>query len=189
MPLPILDVPTYELTLPSTNQDLKYRPFLVREEKILLIAMEGEDESEIVNAVCKIIENCILSDTFDVDLLPLFDIEYVFLKLRSKSNGETSTLEFKCKECEQPNKVIVDLSKIEITKTENHTTKIKLTEDIGVIMKYPTPKSMKLMSSPEGTVASAFEMIETCVETLYQGEEIYDMNDYTFPEKRDFFDS
>ena len=122
MPLPTLDVPTYELTLPSTNQELKYRPFLVREEKILLIAMEGEDEVEIMNSVCKIIENCILSDSFNVDTLPLFDIEYVFLKLRSKSIGETSELEFKCTECEQANKVIIDLSKIEILKTENHTT-------------------------------------------------------------------
>ena len=189
MPLPVLDVPTYDLTLPSTNQPYKYRPFLVKEEKILLMAMEGENEADIMNAVCQIIGNCILDDNFKVSILPLFDIEYVFLKLRAKSIGETSRLELKCKECETPNPIAVDLSSIEVTKNKDHTTNIKLTDDVGVIMKYPTPKSMTTLSSPEGTVAAAFEMLETCVESIYLGEEIHDMTDYTFNEKREFFDS
>ena len=189
MPLPVLDVPTYDLTLPSTDHQYKYRPFLVKEEKILLMAMEGEDETEILNAVCQIIGNCILDDNFNVDSLPLFDIEYIFLKLRAKSIGETSNLEFKCTECETSNKVTVDLSKIEILKSEDHTNKIEITNDVGAIMRYPTPKSMTTLSSPDGSVASAFEILEASVESIYQGDEVHDMEDYTFPEKREFFDS
>ena len=188
MPLPVLDVPTYDLILPSTEQELKYRPFLVKEEKILLMAMEGEKEAEILDAVCQIINNCILDDNFTVDSLPLFDIEYIFLKLRARSIGEESNLEIKCNKCEEPNRVSINLAAIEIIKDENHSKKINIGNDLGLVMKYPTPKTMKSLESPDGTVLSAFEVIEKCVESIYQGEEIHDMEDYTFVEKRQFFD-
>lgn len=187
MPLPKLDVPIYELNLPSTNKELKYRPFLVKEEKILLMALESDDENEILKGMTQIISNCLIDSDLNIELLPTFDLEYIFLKLRSRSIGEISELTLKCENCEAENPYRVDLSKIEITKNENHTTEIKIDDNLGVVMKYPTAKTMTLRETTG--MESVFDMIEDCVDTIYYNEESYDLNDYTKSEKRDFFDS
>ena len=137
MPLPKIEVPKYELIVPSSGKTVKYRPFLVREEKVLLIAMEEEDDKQMMSAVKDIIDSCVY-DKIDVDNMPLFDIEYIFLQLRSKSKGETVDLTFDCETCKTPITVQVDLSKIKITKKEGHNTEISLSDDVGVKMKYPS---------------------------------------------------
>ena len=123
MPLPVLNAPTYELTIPSSGQTVQYRPFLVKEEKLLLMANEGGEPKEIVRAMKQIIGNCI-QDGYNTDNMPLFDVEYIFLKLRSKSVNEISEIGFRCPTCEEVNRIVVDLSSVEVMNTENHTNQI-----------------------------------------------------------------
>ena len=186
MPLPKIEVPTHELTLPSTQTQIKYRPFLVKEEKILLMALESEDDREIMKAITNIISNCLIDTNLKPESLPSFDLEYVFLKLRSSSIGEISELSFTCKNCEAENLYKINLSEIEISTNENHTNDIKLTDNLSVIMKYPTARSM---SQQETTgLESVFEMMEDCVDSIYNDEEVFDLADYSSDEKREFFD-
>lgn len=186
MPLPKIEVPTYELTLPSTGDQLTYRPFLVKEEKILLMALESEDESEIMRAMTHIISNCLIDTNLKPETLPSFDLEYMFLKLRSSSIGEISELLFKCEKCEAENPYKINLAEIEILKNENHTNDIKITDNIGVIMKYPTAKSISTQQTTG--LESVFEMIENCVDIIYDNEEVYELSDYSKDERREFFD-
>ena len=123
MGLPIIAVPNYQLTIPSNGQVVNFRPFLVKEEKILLIAMESEEEEQKTGAIRNIIKNCVTED-LDVNIMPMFDIEYIFLKLRSKSKGEEVDLTFDCGKCKKPIAAKVDLSTIEVTRTEGHSNKI-----------------------------------------------------------------
>ena len=141
MNLPILETPTYELKLISVDEPVKYRPFLVKEEKILLTAMEGEDSIEIINAVKQILKNCTL-DYLDVEVLPTFDMEHLFLNIRSKSVGETSDIIIECEKCEESIPINIDLSDIYPTIDENHTPQIKLNDSITIEMKYPTMENL-----------------------------------------------
>jgi hypothetical protein len=151
------------------------------------MALESDDENEILKGMTQIISNCLIDSDLNIELLPTFDLEYIFLKLRSRSIGEISELTLKCENCESENPYRVDLSKIEITKNENHTTEIKIDDNLGVVMKYPTAKTMTLRETTG--MESVFDMIEDCVDTIYYNEESYDLKDYTKSEKRDFFDS
>ena len=190
MPLPKLDVPTYDLTLPSSNRQITYRPFLVKEEKILLMAMEGEEQNEMVNAMKQIIGNCIIEE-INVDVLPLFDLEFIFLNLRSKSVGAESTVGISCPNCNTTNQFEINLDEIEISKTEEHTKEIHLTDSVGLIMKYPTVDVLKGVNISEETVdvENTMIMVESCVETLWEGDATYDMSDYTKDERQEFFDN
>ena len=139
MPLPKLATPTYELEVPSTGKKIKYRPFLVKEEKILLLAMETEDENQMANAVKVILGNCIQSPRFKIDSLSLFDIEYIFLNIRGKSVGESIELNVTCPDDEETVvKVEVDIDDIKIQKTKGHSNIVKLTDTVSVVMKYPS---------------------------------------------------
>ena len=144
MGLPTIAVPKYKLIIPSSGKEVNYRPFLVKEEKILLIAMESDDETQMTGAIQDIIGNCVYDD-LDVKSMPMFDIEYIFLQLRAKSKGEVVDLSFECEKCKKPITAQVDLTKIEITRTEGHDTKIQLSDDVGVIMKYP---SIEIQNTP-----------------------------------------
>ena len=190
MPLPKLDVPTYDLTLPSSNRQITFRPFLVKEEKILLMAMEGEEQNEMVNAMKQIIGNCIVEE-INVDILPLFDLEFIFLNLRSKSVGAESTVGISCPNCNTTNQFEINLDEIEISKTEEHTKEIHLTDSVGLIMKYPTVDVLKGVNISEETVdvENTMLMVESCVETLWEGDATYDMSDYTKDERQEFFDN
>ena len=136
MGLPTITVPKYSLKLPSSGKEIKYRPFLVKEEKILLIAMESEDEKQIIDATTTVINNCIFGD-IDVDTMPLFDIEYIFLWLRAKAKGEIIELKYTCPECENPIDISFNVEDVKLTKTENATNKIELTESLGIVLNYP----------------------------------------------------
>ena len=179
MPLPQITTPEFTTILPSTGERLSFRPFLVKEEKILLMAQEGKDKNEIQRAVINILEECIKTPV-TIEDLPLFDIEWLFIQLRSKSVGEVIDLKIKHvenKECLHLNPVEVNLEELEMTKDPNHTNIINITDDIGVTMRYP---SLKLVGdkNPEGLDSTAvFNLICDCVLNVFDKDQVY--NDFT----------
>ena len=190
MALPKVNTPTYELAVPSTDEKIKYRPFLVKEEKILLIAMEAQEQSGILNAVKDIVKSCTF-DKFDVNRAPIFDIEYIFLNIRAKSVGEVSTVNLRCPDDNETFvKTDIDLTKVDVQITEGHTNKIELTDEMGMIMTYPTLDSF----SDSTTVINASNMLDviaSCVAQIYdkKGEDVYDAKDSTKQELVDFLES
>ncbi len=186
--LPKIVVPEYKLTVPSTGREVSFRPFLVKEEKILLIAMESDDETQMTTAIQSIITNCLHED-LDVKHMPMFDIEYIFLQLRSKSKGEVVDMSFECGKCKQPITKSIDLSKIEITKSEEHTTKIPLSGDIGVIMKYPSMEVQNVLDKTASDVENIFTTISFCIESIWDKDSVYSTKDHTNAELNDFLES
>jgi hypothetical protein len=190
MPLPKLVVPEYELQLPSSKETVKYRPFLVKEEKILLVAMETGEEKDMINAVKSIIKNCTNLKT-RVDNLATFDIEYLFLKIRSKSVGEVSTVMVTCPDDgETQVQVEIPLENIEIIWPENHTKTIELTDTIGIEMNYPALDTfVKLNFTGDNiTVDNIFDLAVTCIDKIYDGEEVYEAKNCTKKELLEFLD-
>ena len=190
MALPQINTPTYELVVPSTDEKIKYRPFLVKEEKILLIAMEAQEQSGILNAVKDIVKSCTF-DKFDVKKAPIFDIEYIFLNIRAKSVGEVSTVNLRCPDDNETFvQTEIDLTKVDVQITEGHTNKIELTDEMGMIMTYPTLDSF----TDSTTVINASNMLDviaSCVAQIYdkKGEDVYDAKDSTKQEVVDFLES
>tara|TARA_R100000808_G_scaffold25095_1_gene61839 strand:- start:4680 stop:5378 length:699 start_codon:yes stop_codon:yes gene_type:complete len=185
MALPKINVPTYELTIPSTQQQVTYRPFLVKEEKILLMANQDEnDTDQMIRAMRQIINNCILMNNFDSEQLPIFDIEYIFLKLRAKSVGEISEVGFRCPKCETINKVEINLEQVEVKTFEDHTNQIQLTDTIGVILKYPDMDSI----SGETEVENVMNILSKSIESIYEKDEIHSASDYKPEEISEFID-
>jgi len=191
MSLPKIDVPTYSLNVLSTNTDIKYRPFLVREEKILLVALESGDGDDITGAIQQIIENCIIEGKVNVGELPLFDIENIFLKIRSKSVGETSELNIPCtsETCEAHTPHTINLEEIEFIINEEHTTKIELTKTVGVIMKYPSVNGLADIGESEDGMEQSINLILSCIESVYDSSTEYDFRDYTLQERNDFIEN
>jgi len=188
MALPKLDTLTYELTLPSTGEQLKFRPFLVKEQKALMIAQESEDDKQIEMAFAKIINDCVL-DKIDPYKMPMFDIEYVFLKIRGKSVGETVTLNVLCPDDEVTRvNVDVNLEEVDVQMSKDHTNVIGLTEDIKLIMKYPSLGDMSGFDD-EGDVKSIFGMIKRCIHEIHDGETIHNKVDMSEKELDVFIDS
>ena len=191
MPLPTIEVPQYSLDLHSTGENVVYRPFLVKEEKILLMALEGEDQENILTAIQQIIENCIIRGNVNVPSLPLFDLENLFLNIRSKSIGETSTINVPCisETCEEYTSHDVNLDEIDLIKTENHNIKIDIDDKIGVVMKYPSVNLIgKIESLDENDIEQSIKILTLCIESLYDDKEEYDFNDYTQEEKTEFME-
>ena len=190
MALPKVNTPTYELAVPSTDEKIKYRPFLVKEEKILLIAMEAQEQSGILNAVKDIVKSCTF-DKFDVNKAPIFDIEYIFLNIRAKSVGEVSTVNLRCPDDNETFvQTDIDLTKVDVQLTKGHTNKIELTDEMGMIMTYPTLDSF----TDSTTVINASNMLDviaSCVAQIYdkKGEDVYDAKDSTKQELIDFLES
>lgn len=191
MPLPKLVVPEYELELPSSKETVKYRPFLVKEEKLLLTAMQLGEEKDMMNAVKTIIKNCTNLKT-RVDSLATFDIEYLFLKIRSKSIGEVSKIMVTCPDDDETQvEVEIDLESIEVTWPENHSNKIELTDDVGLIMRYPSLDTfVKLNFTGEDiTVDNIFDLSVSCIDQVYEGDEVQDIKTYTKKEILEFLES
>ena len=188
MALPKIDVPIYELTVPSTDEKIKYRPFLVKEEKLLLIAMESGENSDILRAVKDIVDACTFNK-MKIGNMPMFDVEYIFLQIRAKAVGEVSTLRILCRDdMKTYAKVEVDLNEIEVRVTDAHTNKIELSDEMGVIMKYPTVDSFVENKIDDISPANMLDVIITCVDKIYdkKGEEVYDAKDSTKQELIDF---
>ena len=188
MALPKLDVPIYEMVVPSTDEKIKYRPFLIKEEKILLIAMESGENKDIIQAVKQIVSECTFNKLKLGDM-PMFDVEFMFLNIRAKSVGEISKLKVLC----QDDKVTyanveVDLSKIEVQVEDDHTNKIELSDEMGVIMKYPSIDSFSTAGIAEITASNMLDVIVACIAQIYdkKGEEVYDAKDSTQKELVDF---
>ena len=188
MTLPRVAVPKYTLIIPSSGKEISYRPFLVKEEKILLIAMESGEEKDMMGAIQDIIENCVYDD-FDVKNMPMFDIEYIFLQLRAKSKGEIVDLSFDCGKCKKPITAQIDLTKIETTRTEGHDIKIPLSDDIGVIMKYPSMELQNIINKEKSDVENVFSTITSCIDSIWDKESVYATKDHTKEELNDFLES
>ena len=193
MPLPKLNIPVYETILPSTEKVIKYRPFLVKEEKLLLTAQEGGDDAEaLLPAVKQIISNCVQSK-IDVEKLPSFDIEYLFLRLRAKSVGETSTIALKpypCSEnngelCNNVTEVEINLEEVKVEKNKEHTSKIMLDDSVGIKMSYPDLETIK---SDMG-VSAGMEIIKKCIEMIFTEKETHEKGSFSEKELDDFLDS
>ena len=188
MALPKLEVPIYELTVPSTDEKIKYRPFLIKEEKILLIAMESGANEDVIQAVKQIVSECTFN-TLKLGDMPMFDVEYIFLQIRSKSVGEVSKLKILCRDDgETYANVEVDLTEIEVQVNDDHTNKIELTDEMGVIMKYPTIDSFSTAGISDITPENMLDVIVACIDKIYdkKGEEVYDSKDSSQKELMDF---
>ena len=183
MPLPKINAPTYEMVIPSSKKKIKYRPFLVKEEKILVIAMESEDIKDIARAVKQVLGNCILTRGIKVDKLSTFDIEYLFLNVRGKSVGETVEIQVTCPDDQETKvPVTVALDEIKVIEDPNHSKDIKLDEKLTMRMKYPSlDQFIKENFSLEGGVGfeQSIDMIADCVEQIFSEEEPWTGADFT----------
>jgi hypothetical protein len=188
MPLPKLQHPIYELQLPSTGQSVKFRPFLVREEKILLMAKQSEDPKETINAIKQIINNCTVDSQLDVDHLSTFDIEYFFLKLRSKSVNNIVSLSYRDFEDEKVYTVDVNLDDVQIKRDPTHSDNIKINESVGLMMKYPSAEVYGKIASNEGDEL-ALGAIKACIESVYDEENVYPIKDFSDKEVDEFLQS
>lgn len=189
MALPKLQAPIFELVLPSTGKKVKFRQFLVKEEKILLVAKQSDDPSASLLAFKQIVSNCIL-DSIDVDALPLFDLEYIFLMIRSKS--QNNIVEFKITEEGAEYDARVDLNEIHVNKNPDHSSKIDLDGTVGVVMKYPSLEmleSLNLLEKSDLEEKDIMKLIESCIDKVYDADSVYLMNEASEDEKKDFFDS
>ena len=190
MALPKLnDQPNYEIVIPSTGKTVSYRPFLVKEQKVLLIALESQDEKQILKAIVNTINVCVV-DKINCDLLTTFDIEYMFTQIRARSAGETAKVGLDCPECEEKNEVEIDLDAIKMV--VNHKAKsIQLNDQYTLIMKFPQYAAMMLnieSSEEETLTAAVFEMIIMCLDELRTEEEIIKFSDETREEIEQFLD-
>jgi hypothetical protein len=191
MPLPQISTPTYELELPSTGKPIQYRPFLVREEKLLVLALESEDIKEITTAIKAVIKSCIQTKNIKVESLPTFDIEYLFLNIRGKSVGEDLEVNVICPDDgETTVPVNINIDDIKVQKKKNHSSKIKIDENIMMEMKYPSlDQFIKNNFDISGNnMDQSFDLIAACVDKIYTEEEVWSASDVTKAEIVEFLD-
>ena len=191
MPLPKISTPTYELELPSTGQKIKYRPFLVKEEKLLLLALETEDNKQITNAIKTVIKNCIETKGIKVETLPTFDIEFLFLNIRARSVGEEIEVNLICPDDgETTVPVSINVDDIKVEKNKNHHKQIKLDDSLMMDMKYPSlDQFIKNNFDLNGnTMEQSFELVADCIDKIYSEEEVWSSSDVTREEMVDFLE-
>jgi len=191
MALPKLTTPTYELEIPSTDAKIKYRPFLVKEEKILMMAMESKSSADITQAVKDIVNECTFNKV-KIDDMPMFDVEYIFLQIRAKSVGEISKLKLLCPDDKETYAdVEVDLNEVKVQVGDNHTNKIDLGNDMGMIMKYPSIDSFSDSGIKDINPGNMLEVIGNCILQIYEkkGEKVYETKDQTKKEVEEFIES
>jgi len=193
MPLPKIATPTYELELPSSGETIQYRPFLVKEEKLLVIALESEDTKQITTAIKTVIKNCILTKNIKVEALPTFDIEFLFLNIRGKSVGEELEVNIICpddNETQVP--VKINLDDIKVQKNEEHSNKIKLDSSIMMEMKYPSLDEFiknNFDFNDKNAMEQSFELIGSCIDKIFTEDEVWSTADVTKKELSEFLDS
>ena len=192
MPLPKIAAPTYTLELPSTGQEINYRPFLVKEEKVLVIALESEENKQITNAIKTVIKNCILTKGIKVETLPTFDIEYLFLNIRGKSVGEEIEVNIICPDDEVTQvPVTIDLDDIQVQKSDEHTNKIKLDDTLMMEMKYPSLDEFiknNFDFNDENSMDQSFNLIASCVSNIFSEDEVWAAEDCTKKELKEFLE-
>lgn len=191
MPLPTLVLPTYELILPSTEQEIKYRPFIVKEEKLLLLALESGNNKEITTAIKTILTNCIKTKGIKVDALPTFDIEFLFLNIRAKSIGEEIELKIYCPDDEETEVTVkIDLEDIKVQKIPDHTNKIEINKKMILELKYPSLEQfIRNNFDLEGiTTEQSFDLIIDCIDKLYDEDNVFVFSDYPKEEWKELVD-
>ena len=195
MPLPKINTPTYELTLPSNRKKVRYRPFLVREEKILVLALESEDQKQITDAIIQIIGDCLITKNVDVTKLPTFDIEYLFLNVRSKSVGESVEVNITCPDDGKTKvETSINIDDIKVVKSKDHKLIVKLDEKYSMKLKYPSLDQFIEnnfdfeMAEPNESVSAAMSMLSSCIDIIYDQEESWDASESTKEELDEFID-
>ena len=192
MPLPTIATPTYELELPSTKKKINYRPFLVKEEKLLVLALESEDTKQITNAIKAVIKSCILTKGIKVENLPTFDIEYLFLNIRGKSVGEEVEVNIIAPDDETtsvPVKLMID--DIKVKETEGHTNKVKVDDQLTMEMKYPSLHefiSNNFDFNDDNNIERSFDLIGSCIDKVYNEEEVWSVSDFSKKEINGFLE-
>ena len=191
MSLPKINTPEYKLNIPSTDEVITYRAFLVKEEKLLLIANETGDQKAQFQAIKQLIKGCV-TEKLDIDSLPMVDIEYIFLNIRAKSVGESAKLKIICPDDEKTQvDVEVDLTKINVEMDEKHNPRIQLTDTIGILMQYPSMDVVAenaILDTGEAT-KQLFKLVSECMYQIWEGEEVHDCTDYSYKDKIEFLDS
>ena len=191
MALPVLNNPTYELVLPSSGKKVKYRPFLVKEQKILMMAQESKNDDEIANAMSNLIQSCTFGK-IDVETSPMFDVEYIFLNIRAKSAGETVELMVTCPDDEKTKvKTKINLQDVNVQMTAEHTNEIKIDDKVKMVMRYPVLRDMKNMTGGFGDndYGKVFKILNRCIHEIQWGEKIYNQVDITEQELDQFVES
>ena len=192
MTLPIVETPRYELTLPSTDKVVQYRPFLVKEEKVLLVAMESNNNNQIINATKEILNACTF-EKIDVEKLPIFDIEYIFLQIRAKSVGEIAKFKILCPDDKSTYaNVEVDLTKVNVEVDDKHTNNVIIYENkkLGIVFNYPTLEMTKAgFDIDETDIDTLFDIMILSIEHIYEGDKIYPAKDSTKEELKTFLES
>ena len=193
MPLPKIATPTYSLVLPSTEKEISFRPFLVKEEKLLVLALETEDTKQITTAIKAVIKNCIQTKGIKVETLPTFDIEYLFLNIRGKSVGESLDVNIVCPDDEKTNvPVTIDLDDIKVKKTEGHSNKVELDNTLMMELKYPSLDEFiknNFDFKDENAMEQSFNLIASCIDKIYNEEEVWVAADCTKKEIKEFLES
>lgn len=195
MPLPKLDIITHSLIVPSTNEEIRIRPFLVKEQKILLTAMVGDDSTEVFNATRQVVNNCVVSADFNIDKLESFDIEYIILQLRCISVGETTKLTFRgkenssCETCKKEQEVVVNLRDVKVDFSKQKDKKVELTDSVGLIMRYADPKDVAKYAKDLDKDDNALKLIWSCVESVYDADKVTSTKDVTIEEGVEFLNS
>ena len=192
MPLPKISTPTYELELPSTGKTIKFRPFLVKEEKLLVLALESDDSKEITNAIKAVLKDCIQTRGVKVESLPTFDIEYLFLNIRGKSVGEDIEVSVLCPDDgETYAEVQISIDDIKVTRDKNHSTQIKIDDNLMMEMKYPSLDQFVKSNfefSNDNQVDQSFELIASCIDKVYSADEAWTTDDFTKKEVTEFLE-
>jgi hypothetical protein len=193
MALPIIATPKYELTVPSTGKKINYRPFLVKEEKVLLLANETKDQKQIITAMRDIITNCTFGEV-DVKTLATFDIEYIFMQLRARSIGETIEVKVKCKKCGTENPLTVNTNDIKIKKDSNIQNNIRVGGNTGIIFNYPNFEALQHLESTNSNnnaqkTEELLTFMASCIETIYDEKQVYPAKDHTTKELVEFLES
>ena len=195
MPLPKIATPSYELELPSTGKTIQYRPFLVKEEKLLVIALESEDTKQITNAIKAVIKSCVLTKGVKVEALPTFDIEFLFLNIRGKSVGENIDLKLVCPDDEKTEvSVSINLDDIKVQKLEGHTKQIKLDDNLMMELKYPSlnefiKNNFDPNDKSKNPMDQSFDLIGSCIDKIYNEDEVWVADDCSKKEINEFLDS
>ena len=190
MALPKLNTPTYELEIPSTDEKIKFRPFLGKEEKVLMMALETKDNAQIVNAVKDIVSECTFNK-LNISTMPMFDVEYIFLQIRSKSVGEVSKVQILCPDDKKTyTNVEIDLNEVKVQVEDGHTNKIELTDSMGIIMTYPNIDSFSDNGIQNINASNMLDVIGTCILQIYEdkGEKVYEAKDQTKKELVEFIE-
>ena len=189
MALPKLVSSKYTLTVPSTGEVVEYRPYLVKEEKVLMTAFESKDKSQMIAALRDTIAGC-TEGKVNIDTLAIFDFEYIFLKLRSKSVGETSKIGVKCTACDTRNEVEVNLEEVNVSKAQKKNNKVELTDEVGIMLRYPTVKGLyKQLTHAKTEADQSMATIISAIESIYDAENVYASENETEKSLMDFLDS